>query len=324
MASRGDFGYGAVSEFHDDPSMPSRPLGGGRGAASGLPAPFAELSEQVGADIFAIGNHAHSLNRVASKINEDADIPDIKSEIGGIQQQIAVRVQSASMKLKELSSLQAGSRGRVANQEKLHLERLKKEFQDAVQQFSQAQKKTADRMRSSFVKKKQEPQPKPTTKTSVWMDEDDLMMTDDQKAGLVAHDNVNHEQRQAQLQIEQEQAEADLAIFQEREEAIRNLERDILDINDIFKELGAMVSEQGEIIDSIESNVERAQDQVETGAVHLEKAKVYQAKSRKKMCILLLILTVVAGVLALIIYFSLKKLSNGDKKNTISVSDRWF
>ena len=68
------------------------------------------------------------------------------------------------MKLKELSSIQAGSRGRVANQEKLHLERLKKEFQDAVQQFSQAQKKTADRMRSSFVKKKQEPQPKPPTK----------------------------------------------------------------------------------------------------------------------------------------------------------------
>ena len=83
MASRGDFGYGAVSEFHDDPSMPSRPIGSG-GAPSGLPAPFAELSEQVGADIFAIGNHAHSLNRVASQINEDADIPAIKAEIGGL------------------------------------------------------------------------------------------------------------------------------------------------------------------------------------------------------------------------------------------------
>ena len=43
------------------------------------------------------------------------------------------------------------------------------------------------------------------------------MMTDDQKsemAGLIAHDEVNHEQRQTQLLLEQEQAEADLAIFQ--------------------------------------------------------------------------------------------------------------
>ena len=82
MAARGDFGYGAISEFHDDPSMPSRPIGS-RDAASGLPAPFAELSEQVGADIFAIGNHSHSLDRVASQISEDADIPAIKAEIGG-------------------------------------------------------------------------------------------------------------------------------------------------------------------------------------------------------------------------------------------------
>jgi len=305
MAARGDFGYGAISEFHDDPPMPSRPIGS-RDAASGLPAPFAELSEQVGADIFAIGNHSHSLDRVASQISEDADIPAIKAEIGGIQQQIAIRAQSATLKLKEMASLQAGSRGRVANQEKLHLERLKKEFQYAVQQFSFTQKKTADRMRSSFVKKPNK-QPKTAAKTSVWMDADDLMMTDDQKAGLTTYDEVDHEQRQAQLLLEQEQTEADLAVFQEREEAIRNLERDILDINDIFKELGSMISEQGEIIDSIESNVERAHDQVETGAVHLEKAKTYQAKSRKKMCCLLLILIVIAGVVALILYFSLKK-----------------
>merc|ERR1711942_90241 len=194
----------------------------------------------------------------------------------------------------------------VANQEKLHLERLTKEFQDAVQQFSRAQKKTADKMRSSFVKKKPDKRPKAPAKTSVWMDEDDLMMTDDQKAGLTVHDEVNHEQRQAQLLLEQEQAEADLAIFQEREEAIRNLERDILDINDIFKELGAMVSEQGEVIDTIEANVETAHDKIEEGAVHLEKAKVYQAKSRRKMCLLLLIFIIVAGIISVGLYFSFK------------------
>ena len=83
MASRGDFGYGSLAEFHDDPAMPSRPLGGAGVTSSGLPGPFAELSEQVGADVFAIGNHAHALNRIASRVSEDSDIPEMKAEIGG-------------------------------------------------------------------------------------------------------------------------------------------------------------------------------------------------------------------------------------------------
>ena len=45
---------------------------------------------------------------------------------------------------------------------------------------------------------------------SVWIDDDDLMMTEDQGSEM-AHDQVNQEQRQTQLLLEQEQAEADLA-----------------------------------------------------------------------------------------------------------------
>ena len=91
MASRGDFGYGAISEFHDDPSMPSRPVRSGS-AASGLPGPFAELSEQVGADIFAIGNHAHSLDRLGAQITEDADIAKMRSNITGEMTRLLSRV----------------------------------------------------------------------------------------------------------------------------------------------------------------------------------------------------------------------------------------
>ena len=83
MASRGDFGYGAISEFHDDPSMPARPIGSGNTPA-GLSAPFAELSEQVSADIFAIGNHAHSLDRIGAQVSENADIPALRTKINGM------------------------------------------------------------------------------------------------------------------------------------------------------------------------------------------------------------------------------------------------
>jgi len=47
-------------------------------------------------------------------------------------------------------------------------------------------------------------------------------------------------------------------------------------VNEIFRDLGAMIHEQGEQIDTIEANVERAATHVEEGAGQLHKAAVYQ------------------------------------------------
>ncbi len=64
------------------------------------------------------------------------------------------------------------------------------------------------------------------------------------------------------LQAQEVAVDTDLALLQEREERIRQLESDILDVNEIFRDLGALVHEQGETIDTIENNVEEAYNQV--------------------------------------------------------------
>ena len=51
---------------------------------------------------------------------------------------------------------------------------------------------------------------------------------------------------------------------------------DIGDVNQIFKDLATMVHEQGEVIDSIEANVESAQVNVSQGNVELTSARQYQ------------------------------------------------
>lgn len=51
-----------------------------------------------------------------------------------------------------------------------------------------------------------------------------------------------------------------------------NLQKDIYDVNQIFKEIGSMVHEQGETIDSIEANVERTHYSVREGATQLKQA----------------------------------------------------
>jgi t-SNARE complex subunit (syntaxin) len=51
---------------------------------------------------------------------------------------------------------------------------------------------------------------------------------------------------------------------------------DISDVNQIFKELGAMVHDQGEIVDSIEASIEKTEVFVNEGASQLHQASNYQ------------------------------------------------
>merc|ERR1712136_444627 len=88
--------------------------------------------------------------------------------------------------------------------------------------------------------------------------------------------------------------------LQERERSIRQLESDIVDVNTIFKDLATMVHEQGEIVDSIEANVESTTVRVHEGADQLRQAEMYKNKARKKKVILS-----VVGVTILVILIAI-------------------
>lgn len=83
------------------------------------------------------------------------------------------------------------------------------------------------------------------------------------------------QQEQAAVQLEIEE-ECDLEALREREQQIRKIEGDIVEVNQIFKDLATMVHDQGEVIDSIEANVETASIDVQRGAQELQKAREYQ------------------------------------------------
>ena len=85
----------------------------------------------------------------------------------------------------------------------------------------------------------------------------------------------NQNQNQSQIQMEND---VNFEQLREREAALNKLEHDIMDVNMIFKDLAVMVHDQGEIIDSIESNVEAVQMRVQNANSHLESAKKNQVK----------------------------------------------
>ena len=68
----------------------------------------------------------------------------------------------------------------------------------------------------------------------------------------------NFVENRGQTQAQQQQEEIDLQALEEQERTIRELEENIVGVNEIYKKLGAMVYEQSTTIDSIEASVENA------------------------------------------------------------------
>ncbi|XP_021898257.1 syntaxin-132-like [Carica papaya] len=88
-----------------------------------------------------------------------------------------------------------------------------------------------------------------------------------------------------------------LAEIQERHDAVRDLEKKLLELQQIFLDMAVLVDAQGEMLDNIESHVSSAVDHVQSGNTALQKAKKLQKSSRKWMCIAIIILLIIVAII---------------------------
>ena len=90
--------------------------------------------------------------------------------------------------------------------------------------------------------------------------------------------------------VELQNAIADL---EERHKDIKNLEKSILQVHNLIIDLSKLVQLQGEMIDNIDVNIQKAKNYVQKGEKNLNKAKENMKKARKKKCIILIIAIVI-------------------------------
>jgi len=288
--------YGAVREYRDDPESGFAPYRDQRSpfqSASNSNELASHLSDKISTNIFKINSNATTLERASKQIGTNKDSVQLRDRIHSSEQSTNFLIKETAEAFhsfsRNISSFKANK------QQKLLFERLKADFKETVQRYNNLQKVAAQKAKSAVVLNSQQKQSKNLIN---WGEEDD-------KEELLKRQQ--QEEQYEQLQAQDALIDSDLSLLQEREERIRQLEGDILDINEIFRDLGALVHEQGEAIDTIEANVETAYSQVEQGNQQLEQAARYQRKSRKKLCILMLILVIIVAIIAVIIYVSMRK-----------------
>lgn len=104
----------------------------------------------------------------------------------------------------------------------------------------------------------------------------------------------------------QQLVSADLTIhndlIEDREQEIAEIQRGMLEINSIFKDLGVLVAEQGANLDTVEENISDMARNTNEASNQLTKAENYQRSRGKWSCIALLFLLFITTLVAISIF----------------------
>lgn len=103
---------------------------------------------------------------------------------------------------------------------------------------------------------------------------------------------------QAQL-ADQSEVDFQENLIIEREGEIRQIEQSVGELNELFRDVAHIVREQGDMLVTIDQNVENVLEDTRGADVELRSASRYQKAARNKACCLLLILAIVLVIIVL-------------------------
>lgn len=249
------------------------------------PTEFISLSESIAANTIFVKQSWQFLEKANRTVGTAKDNQTLRDRVHDIQTGTNQRIATTSKDLQRLTVVVR----RGDKQQKLQVEKLTSDFTHVVQMYSKSQQVIAAKMKQILLVNASQ--------------QDDLNSSSGfGDGGANSQDQLLQRQ---QLQVQQNlQFEQDMLL--EREQRFRQIEADVLDVNQIMKELSSITNQQGEVIDTIENTIEHTVSNVESGTSELAKAAEYQNKYRRKVMILLIIAVILGVIVTGIIVSKLK------------------
>jgi len=247
------------------------------------------LSSVVTNGVRQISSNVTSIERLTGQLGSSKDGPHLREQLNTLIGSTRDLCKDTTESLKALES-DRNSTDRIAQQ------KITKDLQFWVKKFQESYKAASDRERST-------PLPSVTTTSSKRQTpgfpqgsyEYDDPTDDVEKQGLMD----SHRSEQFRIQ---NQSQFNNNLILDREKDIKEIEKNVVEVNEIFRDLSALVADQGVMIDSIESNIEEASVSTSRGAEEIVKASKYQKSSRNKLCCLLLLIVIIVAVLMLFLW----------------------
>jgi syntaxin 7 len=114
---------------------------------------------------------------------------------------------------------------------------------------------------------------------------------------------MQQEQKQQYMPID---PNFEINLMLEQEQTINEIESDVQELSQMMGKLSELVVVQSEPINKIEEHVTHTEISVQEATVELKKASSYMQKSRKKLMIIVIILSILGFIVISIIYSKFK------------------
>lgn len=260
--------------------------------------PFVAASSQVAIDIETISLNYREIRDASHEINTPKDTVEFRQALRKKIEDSSALGKKIQAAIRALASVQHGNvQERRANKAKV--DKMDASFTSFYSQQFLACVRTAEEQMRRYTPRTASATPSgPPMNDRPGMGGQYYAMQQDEhdeRAGLI---EAERQQQYAQLSSDVDAQNAQIAY---RDQAIRSLQRDMSEVHDMFKDLANLVSEQGHMVDDIESNVTAAENDVVVGLGEVNKAHDYQKKGRNKLCIAAIIISILAAIAVLIV-----------------------
>ncbi|KNA17894.1 hypothetical protein SOVF_075870 [Spinacia oleracea] len=246
-------------------------------------------TQAVASGIFQINTAVSSFQRLVNTLGTPKDTLQLREKLHKTRLHIGQLVKDTSDKLKQASETDHSNN--VSANKKIADAKLAKDFQAVLKEFQKAQRLAAERETAYTPFIPQAVLPSSYTASEIDVSSD---KTPEQRALLV-------EARRQDVILLDNEITFNEAVIEEREQGIQEIQHQIGEVNEIFKDLAVLVHDQGAMIDDIGTNVENAQAATVQAKSHLAQASKTQRSNSSLTCLLLVIFAIVLLIVLIII-----------------------
>ena len=266
---------------------------------------FDGVCSSLATQLYELSSKVNSINKLISRqkaLGARGTTGDFDERIIGLAEETTELFKSAKKDVQLVAEWE--SQVLVAKQ-RLAQDRLNREFSALLTLFRGQQRDIAELQRSSLV----------ASKTAQIVEEEEQRRRQSESTPLLAGGGESRgylqEENDGQLQqqqildmVRQEDVDFQTSLIQERELEIQGIQEGISEINAIFRDLGTLVTQQGDEIDTFENNISNLSTNTKQAGDELVAANEYQRKRRNCSFCVLVVLIIVLLVIVLAVTVS--------------------
>ncbi|XP_047338277.1 syntaxin-22-like isoform X2 [Impatiens glandulifera] len=244
-------------------------------------------TQAVASGIFQINTAVSTFQRLVNTLGTPKDTPELREKIHKTRLHIGQLVKDTSAKLKQAN--ETDHHDNVSVSKKVADAKLAKDFQSVLKEFQKAQRLAAERETaySPLVPKAASS----STTTDTYESSDQIQ---EQRALLM-------ESRRQEVFLLDNEIAFNEAIVEERDQGIQEIQHQIGEVNEIFKDLAVLVHDQGVMIDDIGSSMDNSHAATVQAKSQLAKAAKTQKSNSSLTCLLLVIFGIVILIVVIIL-----------------------